>query len=203
VRTGRSEQPPAKNGSGRAGARIVSNRAHWNPIEGGVVLPLDTPRRRSRAGVCRRAARLFPRVTDTLRRRGNTPGWSPHGIRWPQRSGKPFANGGWHPPGTTSAWRIWLALPSAAQITEAPIAVRRRIDAAGPPRCRAPVFYGLAMPRRFPHPCVLACHGCEWEGPGLRAWAGRQQRGVATSDGRGSAAHRGEHRPAPGSRASI
>ena len=33
-------------------------------------------------------------------------------TRPPQRSGKPFANGEWHPPGTTSAWRIWLALPT-------------------------------------------------------------------------------------------
>ena len=36
----------------------------------------------------------------------------PSATRPPQRSGKPFANGEWHPPGTTSAWRIWLALPT-------------------------------------------------------------------------------------------
>ena len=27
-----------------------------------------------------------------------------------RRSGRPSATGGWRPPGTTSAWRIWLAL---------------------------------------------------------------------------------------------
>ena len=29
-----------------------------------------------------------------------------------KRSGRPSANGGWRPPGTTSAWRIWRALPT-------------------------------------------------------------------------------------------